>query len=171
MPPDYWKIGKKRHFICSNLTLFIVSFFLFFSFFFLFFFFLGGGGGRRPPSPPNDAPGLEDYWLDVSANQAREIQFSLSSAEVRLMTSKTRYSPRTSLVANPGWSRLEEISAGKSGGRQHIHVWRTCARAKTSEVYNRKNFGPRTDPWRRNPPPTIRRGRRCSELGHERLLK
>ena len=22
MPPDYWKIGKKQHFICSNLTLF-----------------------------------------------------------------------------------------------------------------------------------------------------
>ena len=60
MPPDYWKIGKKQHFICSNLTLFIVPFFsLFFlfsfsfssfSFFFLFFiFFLGG---PRPPSPP-----------------------------------------------------------------------------------------------------------------------
>ena len=60
---------KKQHFICSNLTLFIVPFFLsffflffsFFSLFFLFFlsffsfffFFLGGNG---PPAPlPNDA--------------------------------------------------------------------------------------------------------------------
>ena len=55
-----WKIGKKQHFICNNLTLFIVPFFLFslfssfflfflFSFFFLFFFFLGRGvGGQRP---------------------------------------------------------------------------------------------------------------------------
>ena len=51
MPPDYWKIGKKQHFICSNLTLFIVPFFLF-SLFFLFFLFPWGGGGRRPPSPP-----------------------------------------------------------------------------------------------------------------------
>ena len=64
MPPDYWKIGKKQHFICSNLTLFIVPFFslsffllffffffFFFSFFFSFFFFLGGRGGRRPPAP------------------------------------------------------------------------------------------------------------------------
>ena len=51
---------EKQHFICSNLTLFIVPFFLSFffivflffcfSFFFLFFFFLGGGG-RRSPSP------------------------------------------------------------------------------------------------------------------------
>ena len=44
---------EKQHFICCNLTLFIVpffflSFFFIFSFFFLFFFFLGG---RRLPSP------------------------------------------------------------------------------------------------------------------------
>ena len=56
------KNWKKQHFICSNLTSFIVpfflflffslffSFFLFFLSFFLFFFFLGGGDG--PPSPP-----------------------------------------------------------------------------------------------------------------------
>ena len=63
------KNWKKQHFICSNLTFFIVPFFLFsffsfslFSFFFLSFFFSfslgggGGGGGRRPPQPPsNDA--------------------------------------------------------------------------------------------------------------------
>ena len=60
------KLEKKQHFICSNLTLFIVPFFLFSSFFlfflFFFFFFLffsfslgGGGGGRRPPAPSNDA--------------------------------------------------------------------------------------------------------------------
>ena len=30
MPPNYWKIGKKQHFICSNLTLFIVPFFVFY---------------------------------------------------------------------------------------------------------------------------------------------
>ena len=69
MPLDYWKIGKKQHFICSNLTLFIVPFFLsfffllFFSFFFFFFFFLFsfslGGGWWRPPQPSsNDAPAL-----------------------------------------------------------------------------------------------------------------
>ena len=57
------KIWKKQHFICSNLTLFIVpfflsffflSFFFFFLFFFLFFFFsfsLGEGGGDDPPGP------------------------------------------------------------------------------------------------------------------------
>ena len=50
MPPENW---KKQHFICSNLTLFIVPFFLFFFFFFFsfsftFFFFLGG---RRSSSP------------------------------------------------------------------------------------------------------------------------
>ena len=53
---------EKQHFICSNLTLFIVPFFLFslfslffsFLFFFLFFHFLGGDG---PPAPSNDAPG------------------------------------------------------------------------------------------------------------------
>ena len=38
MPPDYWKIGKKQHFICSNLTSFIVPFFLFLSFFSFFLF-------------------------------------------------------------------------------------------------------------------------------------
>ena len=62
MPPDHWKIGKKQHFICSNLTLFIVplflffsvfSFFLFFLFFFLFFLFFSFslGGGDGPPAP------------------------------------------------------------------------------------------------------------------------
>ena len=65
------KIWKKQHFICSNLTLFIVPFFLFslffffFSFFSLFFFFFflfffvlfPWGGGRWPPAPSNDAPG------------------------------------------------------------------------------------------------------------------
>ena len=63
------KNWKKQHFICSNLTLFIVPFFLSFFFFFffsLFFFFLlsfflfpfslGRGGGRRPPQPPQMAP-------------------------------------------------------------------------------------------------------------------
>jgi len=49
MPPDYWKIGKKQHFICSNLTLFIAPFF-FLSFFLLFFFlfFLFGGDDPSP---------------------------------------------------------------------------------------------------------------------------
>ena len=59
-----WK--KKQHFICSKLTLFIVSFFLFsiFSLFFLFFLFCFlfsffsfslGGGGDGPPALLNDA--------------------------------------------------------------------------------------------------------------------
>ena len=37
---------EKQHFICSNLTLFIVPFFLFFSF---FFFSLGGEGPQMTP--------------------------------------------------------------------------------------------------------------------------
>ena len=61
MLPDYWKIEKKQHFICSNLTSFIVPFFLFLFFslfflfflffflFFLFFFFLGGATAPQPP--------------------------------------------------------------------------------------------------------------------------
>ena len=66
------KNWEKQHFICSNLTLFIVpSFFLsfsssFFSFFFLFRFFLSfflfsfslGEGRRLPPAPSNDAPAI-----------------------------------------------------------------------------------------------------------------
>ena len=56
MPQDYWKIGRKQHFIFVNLTLFIVPFFLFFIFSFFFFSL-----GRPPiPSPSNDAPG---WWL------------------------------------------------------------------------------------------------------------
>ena len=69
------KNWTKQHFVCSNLTLFVVPFFFlsfffffslfsFFSFFFLSFFFLfsfflfpwGGGDGLQPPS--NDAPGF-----------------------------------------------------------------------------------------------------------------
>ena len=74
MPPDYWKIGKKQHFICSNLTLFIVPFFLFslfFSFLSLFSFLLslflfpclggGGGGGATAPQPPKWR-----LWLKLS---------------------------------------------------------------------------------------------------------
>ena len=67
MPPDYWKIGKKQHFICSNLTLCIVPFFLFslfvlfYSLFFFFSFFLSpwGRGRRRPPAPPQMTPLLK----------------------------------------------------------------------------------------------------------------
>ena len=56
------KNWKKQHFICSNLTLFIVPFFLFFlffslfSFFSFFFSFSLGGGGDGPPSPPQMTP-------------------------------------------------------------------------------------------------------------------
>ena len=59
---DYWKIGKKQHFICSNLTLFIVPFFLFslFSLFslFLFFFFclFSFSWGATVPQPPQMTP-------------------------------------------------------------------------------------------------------------------
>ena len=57
------KNWKKKHFICSNLTLFIVPFFLFslfFSFlslfsFYSFFLFLFPRGGATAPQPPNDA--------------------------------------------------------------------------------------------------------------------
>ena len=57
MPPDYWKIGKK-HFICSNSTLFIVSFFFLFILSFLIFLFIifVYPWGRRPPSPPQMTP-------------------------------------------------------------------------------------------------------------------
>ena len=52
-------LEKKQHFICSNLTLFIVPFFFsffflffsFFLFFFLFFFFSFPWGGDGPPAP------------------------------------------------------------------------------------------------------------------------
>ena len=68
MPLDYWKIGKKQHFICSNLTLFIVLFFLsffslFFLFFFLFFFFSFSLGRRGPPASSNDAPAMDGEYL------------------------------------------------------------------------------------------------------------
>ena len=59
---------EKQHFICSNLTLFIVPFFLFFSFislfsFFLsfFFFFSFSLGATAPPAPPNDASEVYNY--------------------------------------------------------------------------------------------------------------
>ena len=59
----------KKHFICSNLALFIVPFFLSFFFlfflfflsFFILFFFLGGSDGPQPPS--NDAP---DYTYSLA---------------------------------------------------------------------------------------------------------
>ena len=70
------KNWKKQHFLCSNLTLFIVPFFflsfvllfsLFSSFFRLFFFFLGEGTAPQPPS--NDAPAqpllLTNFLLPV----------------------------------------------------------------------------------------------------------
>ena len=60
--PGLLKNWKKQHFICSNLTLFIVPFFLSFFFFLLFFlfflfflsFFLFSfslGGATAPPAP------------------------------------------------------------------------------------------------------------------------
>ena len=104
----------------------------------------------------------------MAANQAREFQFSLCSAEVCLMTSKTRYSPCTLLVANPGGSCLEENSADKSGGRQHIHVWRTRV-TRRERKHSRCTSGKILDRGlipeaRHSPPPTTRRGRHCSEL-------
>ena len=53
----------KQHFICSNLTLFIVPFFLFFFFyliFFSFFFFLFPWGATAP-QPPQMRPLLQIY--------------------------------------------------------------------------------------------------------------
>ena len=72
---------KKQHFICSNLTLFIVPFFLsffflFFSlvflFFFLFSFFLFPWGATVPPAPLNDASGEVTTcgWSDPGYPQA-----------------------------------------------------------------------------------------------------
>ena len=73
MPPDYWKIGKKQLFICSNLTLFIVPFFLSFFFFFFFslfsffsFFFFFFLGGRRPPAPLKWRPWSSDLAIMVT---------------------------------------------------------------------------------------------------------
>ena len=89
MPPDYWKIEKKQHFICINLTLFIVPFFSFFfcfslfsffSFFFLFFSFLGG---TAPQHPSNDASASSPdpfprflsgtIWADIWYNNAPNV--------------------------------------------------------------------------------------------------
>ena len=52
------KNWKKQHFICSNLTLFIVPFFLSFFPFFLFFlsFFLFSWGATATQQPSNDGP-------------------------------------------------------------------------------------------------------------------
>ena len=64
------EIGKKQHFICSNLTVihssllsFFFLFFLFFLSFLSFFFFLGGGGGMTP-SPTQMTPlYVAHLWL------------------------------------------------------------------------------------------------------------
>ena len=80
MPPDYWKIGKKQHFICSNLTLFIVPFFLSFFFFFFFslfsflffsflFFFFLFPWGRRPPSPHQMTPLMKKAELFIAISR------------------------------------------------------------------------------------------------------
>ena len=55
---------EKQHFICSNLTLFIVPFFLFFFFYlfsFLLFFLYFPGGGAMAPSPPQMTPLAQIY--------------------------------------------------------------------------------------------------------------
>ena len=75
------KNWKKQHFICSNLTLFIIPFFLFSSFFlfflfflsflsfFFFFFFLGE---RRPPSPPQMTPLLQRIAMAYERRSRRQ---------------------------------------------------------------------------------------------------
>ena len=81
------KLEKKQHFICSNLTLFIVPFFLslffllffsfFFFFFFLFFLFSFSLGGDGPPlqPPSNDASGYHlRVWRDIT-REFGEISF------------------------------------------------------------------------------------------------
>ena len=72
MPPLLINL-KKQHFICSNLTLFVVPFFLsffllFLSFFFFFSFFSWGGGGRRSPSPPQMTPLISSHVQVVLIN-------------------------------------------------------------------------------------------------------
>ena len=62
MPPDYWKIGKKQHFIWSNLMVFIVLFFLSFPLFSFFFFFSFSLGATAPQPPSYDAPVV--WWED-----------------------------------------------------------------------------------------------------------
>ena len=77
---------KKQHFICSNLTLFIVPFFLFslFSLFFLFFlfflsfFFFSFCLGGRPPAPSQMTP-LSPFLVKTFQN-ALLLHLSLHAA-------------------------------------------------------------------------------------------
>ena len=95
MPPDYWKI-EKQHFICSNLTLFIVPFFFFFSFFlfsfsffffyFLFFlFFLFPWEGDGPPAPQM-TPLLTYPWI-----------FSIQAANTAISFHHSHIFPKSSI--------------------------------------------------------------------------
>ena len=76
---------EKQHFICSNLTLFIVPFFFFLSFslfsftfffflsFFLFFFFLGGDAPPPQMTPLQTGP-IDNY--SVSGQQGSQVWLS-----------------------------------------------------------------------------------------------
>ena len=89
------KNWKKQHFICGNLTLFIVPFFLsfffflfflFFLFFFLFLFFsFSLGGGRRPPS--NDAPDLRTKQKVHSSRADQQTDTASMKFEIKIQLS------------------------------------------------------------------------------------
>ena len=94
------KNWKKQHFICSNLTLFIVPFFpsSFFIFFFLFFFLLFllffFLGGDSPPSPPQMTPLISSVFFDVLKSvKSVNNQIFLSTFIQKKMkkTKQTRY--------------------------------------------------------------------------------
>ena len=105
---------KKQHFICSNLTLFIVPFFLFslflfflfFSFFLSFFFFSFslGGGATAPPQPPlNDASEQTEVLLHIST-----VSWTITRTPlVSNLQTPTRYiQPRSVTILQQGPARF-----------------------------------------------------------------
>ena len=115
IPPDYWKLGKKHHFICSNLTLSIIPFFL--SFFFSFFLFSWRGGGATASQPPQMTPLPNGILIPRSAPLLATERWWFCS-EISDRSSHQAFHPRQSsprfsknLRADSSFGRVTESSS------------------------------------------------------------
>ena len=150
------KNWKKQHFICSNLTLFIVPFFLF-SLFLSFFFFFLFPWGWRPPAPLKWHPCGGPIAVRIQPTMVQELS-GISAVQSAMNESWTRaqavYSNYWCCIARRWWIRYKNDNIANGGETIPGQNWRRSFDKKNEGSINFIDSSPRTvHTCRQNPIP------------------